>query len=592
MEKRVLLAVFLSFLVLFVYQAIFAPAPPDAERQPVAPEMEAATEPPVVRPIPDVLEPSPLDASAAETERAGGTEETETAVSVLVGDSVARDIVVDTPVVRAVFTNRGAQLRSWKLKDYLDAAGEPVDLVPARLPEELPRPLGLTLNDAQLTARLDAALFQPSVDSLDLTNEGGALAFEYADDQGLEAYKSLRFDPALPYQVAVEVRVEDQGQALNPAIRWGTGVGAASTVTGGSRYSQASQGIFLRDGDVSRLTAGDLTEQNTYEGLFRFVGVDDHYFLSAALPSGPVRIDYGSQEVAAASADTSEAMAMVVVGYRLAFSTPTPEAHFFFGPKDFDVLRVNDPELVRTIHFGWFSFLVVPLLRALKWINGFVGNYGWSIIILTVLLNAAMFPLRHKSVVSMRKMQELQPEMKAIQDRYAKLKTTDPARQKMNTELMNLYRERGVNPASGCFPMILTMPVLFAFYSLLSVAIEIRGAPFILWIQDLSLHDPMYVTPILMGITMVVQQRMTPSTADPTQQKIMMFMPIMFTFMFLWAPSGLVLYWLVSNVWGVGQQVVTNRIIGPPIVRAVRPPAERRVKRVGAGQTSQRKKQG
>ena len=234
--------------------------------------------------------------------------------------------------------------------------------------------------------------------------------------------------------------------------------------------------------------------------------------------------------------------------------------------------------------------MVVPLLRALKWIYGYVGNYGWSIIILTILLNAVMFPLRHKSVVSMRKMQELQPEVKAIQNRYSKLKATDPARQKMNSELMALYRERGVNPASGCMPMLLTMPVLFAFYSLLAVAIEIRGAPFVLWITNLSQHDPMYVTPILMGMTMVIQQRMTPSTADPMQQKIMMFMPVMFTFMFLWAPSGLVLYWLTSNIWAVGQQYVTNQIIGPTQVRTVRPPAERRLKRVGSGQTAKTKK--
>ena len=194
-----------------------------------------------------------------------------------------------------------------------------------------------------------------------------------------------------------------------------------------------------------------------------------------------------------------------------------------------------------------------------------------------------MFPLRHKSVVSMRKMQELQPEIKAIQNRYANLKATDPGKQKMNTEVMNLYRERGVNPASGCLPMLLTMPVLFAFYRLLSAAIEIRDEPFVLWITDLTAHDPLYVTPLVMGATMVFQQKLTPSTADATQQKIMMFMPVIFTFMFLWAPSGLVLYWLTSNLWGIGQQILTNKIIGPPVVRTVRPPAERRVKKLAKG---------
>jgi len=246
---------------------------------------------------------------------------------------------------------------------------------------------------------------------------------------------------------------------------------------------------------------------------------------------------------------------------------------------------------VRAVDFGFFAWLAVPLLRALKWIDGFIGNYGWSIITLTVLINIVIGPLRHKSVVSMRKMQEIQPQVKAIQERYKNLKTTDPARQKMNTELMNLYRERGVNPASGCVPMLLTLPILFAFYSLLSVAIELRGAPFIWWIRDLSAPDPLYITPVLMGVSQLVQQRMTPSSADPMQQKMMLFMPIVFTFMFLWAPSGLVLYWFISNVCAIGQQQVTNTIIGPPKVVQVRPPAERRMKKAGAGKTERAAKE-
>jgi YidC/Oxa1 family membrane protein insertase len=237
-----------------------------------------------------------------------------------------------------------------------------------------------------------------------------------------------------------------------------------------------------------------------------------------------------------------------------------------------------------------FAWLVVPLLRALKYLNLYVGNYGWSLILLTVLINLVMFPLRHKSVVSMRKMQDIQPEVKAIQERYAKLKMSDPARSKMNTELMALYKERGVNPASGCVPMLLTLPVLFAFYSMLSVAIELRGAPFIGQIHDLSAHDPWFIWPVVMGVTMFVQQRMTPSTADPIQQKMMLFMPIMMTGMFLWAASGLVIYWTVSNVWGIGQQMITNRLIGPAVQRSIRPPAERRVKNVGGGKTDQASK--
>jgi YidC/Oxa1 family membrane protein insertase len=274
------------------------------------------------------------------------------------------------------------------------------------------------------------------------------------------------------------------------------------------------------------------------------------------------------------------------VAWNVRFPTSPATGRFFVGPKDFEELKAESPQLTHAIDFGMFRWLVVPLLNALKWVHGYLGNYGWSIIVLTILINLAMFPLRHKSVVSMRRMQELQPEVKAIQDRYSKLKLNDPARQKMNVELMNLYRERGVNPASGCVPMLLTFPVLLAFYAMLSVAIEIRGAPFVGWIKDLSIHDPLFIWPIIMAITMVVQQKMTPQTmSDPVQQKMMMLMPLVFSIMLAWAPSGLVLYWTVSNLWAIGQQALTNRMIGPPNVRTVRPPAERRVKNAGTGKS-------
>jgi YidC/Oxa1 family membrane protein insertase len=189
----------------------------------------------------------------------------------------------------------------------------------------------------------------------------------------------------------------------------------------------------------------------------------------------------------------------------------------------------------------------------------------------------------------MRKMQEIQPQVKAIQDRYSKLKATDPAKQKMNTEMMALYKEKGVNPASGCVPMLLTMPFIFAFYALLSTAIELRGAPFIFWIRDLSSHDPYFVTPILMGISQVWQQRLAPAAGmDPIQQKMTMLMPVFFTFLFLWYPSGVALYWLINNVFAIGQQYMTNYMIGPPKARAAvsgGTATERRMKRVGGGKT-------
>jgi YidC/Oxa1 family membrane protein insertase len=318
-----------------------------------------------------------------------------------------------------------------------------------------------------------------------------------------------------------------------------------------------------------------VVEQANQDGSFGFAGVDDHYFIAAVVaPPAPLHVSYSLVDATVPGDPTGAHY----VSWSAKYPGAVKGARYFAGPKDFDVLARVDRNLVRSIDFGMFAWLVVPLLRALKWINAYVGNYGWSVVILTMLINLAIFPLRHKSVVSMRRMQEIQPEVKAIQDRYSKLKVSDPARSKMNTELMNLYRERGVNPASGCVPMLLTLPVLFAFYAMLGVAIELRGAPFVGWIHDLVAPDPYYVLPILMGITMFAQQRMTPTTADPSQQTVMLLMPVVFTFMSLWWSSGLLLYWTVSNIWGIGQQMITNRIIGAPKTKVYRPPAERRVK--------------
>ena len=262
---------------------------------------------------------------------------------------------------------------------------------------------------------------------------------------------------------------------------------------------------------------------------------------------------------------------------------------FYAGPKDFDTLAAIDRNLVKAINFGMFSIIVVPLLRSLNWIHSYVGNYGWAIFILTMLINLVLFPLNHKSVVSMRKMQEIQPEAKAIQERYAKLKATDPAKQKMNQELMALYRENGVNPASGCIPILLTLPVFLAFYALLTTAIELRGAPFVGWIHDLSLPDPYYVMPVLVGASQVLTQWMTPQAGvDPAQQKMMMIMPVVLIFVFVSTPAGALIYWLVGNVWRIGQMQVTN-YIHPPKVHVIRPAAERRVKRVGGGKTERRR---
>jgi YidC/Oxa1 family membrane protein insertase len=488
--------------------------------------------------------------------------------------------------VQAVFSNRGGRLLHWRLKDYRDSAGAPLDLVPSGIPDTQPRPFSLSVADESVTRRLNGGVYRVDGDAegrVDATSGARTLTFEYADAGGLTVRKDFRFDPAT-YVVTFTAAVTSGGQTLNPAVLWGPGLGDAGAQSGGGsfftgNYVQPPQALFHRGGAVERLDQTLLAGAPAHESDFRFAGVDDHYFLAAVINPGYSRIELYPVAVAGEN-DTQRQFLTHSVRRR----EPPRDLRFFIGPKQVDILRSVDAELVRAINYGMFDFMVVPLLSSLKWLYQYSGNYGIAIIVLTILINLAMFPLRHKSVVSMRKGQEVQPQIKAIQERYAHLKMTDPARQKMQTEIMAVYREKGFNPASGCVPMLLTMPVLLAFYSLLSMSVELRGQPLGGWIHDLSVADPFYVIPALMGVTMFWQQKITPTTADPAQQRVMMIMPVMFTGMMAFSPSGVVLYWFVSNLWAIGQQYFTNWLLGPPVIG--RPPAERKVKNAGRGKTA------
>ena len=559
MERRIFLAVILGAIVMYAWQALFVPPPP--------PSRQASN------PAPSASQP----ASAAPASNGASTPETSTpappGAEPITSEPSEREIVVETAVAQVVLTNRGAQVLHWRLKQYQTPSGQLVDLIPSTIPADQSRPFAMRVDDQTITQRLNGSLYRVSGDAggrVDATSAPASVIFEFEDAAGVRVRKELRFEPR-NYVVALSVDVRNGETVLNPTIAWGPGLGdLGATSSGGSYFTgnaiQPPQAIFHRDGDVERVNMDTLSSQPAHEGNFRFAGLDDHYFLAALVNPGQARLEY--RPVTIAVADSETPVQFLAASYR--FPQPPNGVRFFVGPKQFDVLQSVDSELVRAIHFGIFSWMVVPLLSALKWLYGFFGNYGWAIVVLTILLNLVLFYPRHRSVVAMRKMQAIQPEMKAIQDRYAHLKATDPAKQKMNTEIMNLYRDRGVNPASGCVPMLLTMPVLLAFYSLLSMSIELRGAPYIGWIHDLSAPDPYFVIPLLMGITMFWQQKITPTSADPTQQRIMMFMPVMFTAMMAFSPSGVVLYWTISQLWAIGQQYLTNRLIGPPVLATAR----------------------
>ena len=577
MEKRVVLAVVLSFVVLYLYQATFAPKPVPRPA-PAAVEQAGGSAAPAAGQAAAPGASSPAGPGAAQAPGLAAVPAAAGAplTVIAVADTEERDVLIETDTLHAVFSNRGAVLKSWRLKTYRDKAGHPVDLVPQTLKDD-PKPFGIRTGDAAADARASAALFLVDGNAASRDPKTGAymVRFDYAETGGLTVRKAFTVDPKA-FTIHAVIDASTGGTPANVAVVMGPGPGDVET-SESSRYIMGARANLYRKGKVERYDASALDKQPVMEGVLRWAGVDDHYFMSAVLArTGNVRVEYAPRRTQDAQGKTLRTF----VGYTANLPGQGVDATFFLGPKAFDVLKRLDGELVRAIDYGMFAWLVVPLLNALNWVNGYIGNYGWSIIALTFLINLALLPLRHKSVVSMKKMQALQPEIKAIQERYGKLKAADPARQKMNQELMELYKQRGVNPASGCVPMLLTMPILFAFYSMLAYSIELRGAPFVFWIKDLAAYDPFYITPVLTGVSMLVQQRMTPQTGtDPMQQKMFMFMPVIFTVMFLWAPSGLNLYWLFNNVLAIAQQYVTNRLLGPAGVP--RPAAERRPAKKG-----------
>ena len=436
MEKRVFLAIFLSFAVLAVYQTYFVPKPPPGTNPAAA---SSASSP--------AATPAPSAPGAA-----AGTPTTAPAAAAPVqADPTARDIVVETDTVRAVFNTQGAVLKSWRLLHYSDRSGEPLELIPGDLPPgAFMRPFTMSTDDAAISATLASAVYQVSAERLSLGSATGTLTFEYRGESGLAARKTFYFQPdGLAYVLNLEASVERSGTPLPLTMNFGPAIGLGYEP--GAARPVPERAIHYLDNSAVRLVAGKLQTQPKYEGTIKFAGVEEHYFLAAALPSADrSAVEYAPVTLPVPGATEGQTRSFISFSVRSAAGgTPTRAVttKFFLGPKDFDLLRAVDPTLVCAIDFGMFRAIVVPLLQALKWINGYIGNYGWSIVALTVIINILIFPLRHRSMVSMKKMQSLQPELKAIQDRYAKYKVTDPERQKMNSEMMALYKQKGVNPA-------------------------------------------------------------------------------------------------------------------------------------------------
>ncbi len=529
MEKRLLVAALLSLGVLLLWE-LLGPKPLRRAAAPVVP-----TPGPGVTLAPTVAVPVPTP-GAAGAERITGAAEGLT--------------TVENAVARATFSNRGGVMTSFVLLRHSDERGRPLELIRA-LPDASKKPLAIVFDgNPPLTAAAANALY--AVEGGGAGRAARTVRFRYADER-FSITKEIRFGDGYLFDVKVSVA----GPAYT--VLAGTGLRNPTPEELESRYVMPSSAVVIAGRGVDVFPAAKLEkekEQSLPLPPKGFVGIEDNYLLTvlAPLEAATARV---FPVVVAPAGGSAKGETLVSAG--VAAAVPL-SMRAFIGPKDVEILEQTGLGLERTVDFGWYGILARPLLWLLKKAHAWTGNYGLAILLVTLLIRILLFPLMHKSYASMRKMQKLAPRMNAIRDKYKKSKTDAAQRQKMNQELMALYQAEGYNPMSGCFPVLLQLPILVAFYNVLSRAVELRHAPFFLWIKDLSAADNSYVLLILMVVTMYVQQAMTPSTVDPMQKKIFMAMPLLWGFMLKNMPSGLVLYWLFSNVLTILQQMLINRM--------------------------------
>jgi YidC/Oxa1 family membrane protein insertase len=551
MEARLLIAFLLMGVVLMAWQYLYKPVPEppataktevkNATGQTVTPEKQAKSAQQTKSAPPPAPAPGQVQAQEEET------------------------VTIDTDVYRVVFSNRGGVVRSWQLKTFKDKEkdGKWVDLVYPKALTKVSPPFSIAFKAQEPEVDLNTQLYK-----LDRDPTGLNLTFEYSNGR-IAAKKTFQFQPK-GYLVAISSEVSQNGVRIPHALAWRGGFGD-STV---ANPAAESHSVFY-DLSAAKLTQNAVAAAKngpvSTSGQYSFAGLDDHYFAGVFLPktgSGVELTTYSDTVPNAAGADEQRVGASVG-GEGLNLFT------FFAGPKDSALLKMVDPKLEQLIDWGtWFGFIAKPLFIVLTWANDHIThNYGWAIVLVTIAINIVLFPLRLTSMKSSKKMQALQPQIAALNEKYKGLPLKDPRKAEQNQELMELYKKNGVNPVGGCLPMLLQLPILIAFYTVLSVAIQMRGANW-LWVKDLSQHEPFYILVVLLVVTQFLQQKMTPSPGmDPAQQKMMMFMPLLFGYMFYLQPAGLVLYWLTGNLVAIAQQLLMNRILPAPPASAVVIPA-------------------
>jgi YidC/Oxa1 family membrane protein insertase len=565
-EMRSLLAAVLCLIVIAGWSMIYKPPQPQMTPvKPAATTTSPATPGPGTSPAyPSSVGKSPVSAAPA-TMRAATAE---------------NSVVIESDLYRVEISNRGGVVRSWQLKKFTDdhKPPRPLDLVHADAAQQSGNwPFALALDDPQQEAAANGALFE--ITSSGIPPISGTVLRAPADitmswsDGHLEVTKELKFNDS--YIVDVKTTTTLDGQPLRTSMIWPGGFGDITAY----RAAAQTQIFTSTGGKLNTLAAknlgkpGQTTTRAAVTGTFDFAGIEDLYFAAAFMPPLNARGDLIElpltvtgwtfpHETTVDGKTETEIVPQVAVGV----ANPGPmELRVYAGPKSIDGLKAVRPPLNSLVQFGWWGFIAEPLFYSLMWLHKYVSNYGWAIVLITIGINMVMFPLKVKSMRAMQKMQKVAPEVKAIQEKYKKYTMRDPRKAEMNKEVMAVYSREGINPLGSCWPTLIQMPIWFGLYRMLANSIELRHTPWFGWIHDLSAHDPYFILPVVMAISMYFMQKMTPTPGmDPAQAKMMAITPLIFGGMFALYPSGLSVYILTSNVVGIGQQWYLSRTTPPP----------------------------
>ena len=537
MEKRLVIFLVLSIFIIFTYP-YFIGWLAGPKTQVPAPEEQT----------PKVVEKK--DKNKKVGEGAEGPSPTADTPQAIEGE---KEKVIESDLYRVTLSNMGGTIKRWELKKYTkkgaDGALEPIQLVP-----EGSKTFPLTLVGSSGTVEEQKAYFfneRPVKLSKEQPEATVEMTFTGTDGKKIRKELHFRYDQ---YLVDVKVQTEGYGEELSLSLGTNFGIHNWEEQFGGSLGA-----LSLINGGLVKDSPAKVNGTVTHEGVPAWLSLQDKYFLGALIPRGEEKVGPILVE------KEGENTLSVRVKMGGPATNQTNAFSLYAGPKEYDRLTSLGVNLEESIDFGWFIFgswlpvrlVAKPIFYLLRFFYQFTHNYGVAIILVTVLVKTLFFPITRKSLLSMKAMSSVQPKVAAIRKKWANDK------EKMNRELMSLYKEEKINPLGGCLPMLVQIPFFIALFNILYTTIDLRQAPFLFWIQDLSDKDPYYVLPVIMGISMFVQQYTQPSTMDPTQAKVMLFLPIIYTFFFLKFPSGLVLYWLVNNVLSIAQQYLMSREGGP-----------------------------